>query len=166
MRLFGVPPEKYWEWDPLNTELEPPSYCYAIAKEYQSLRYLKLDPPDNDYNKLLNRIKRMIDLGFPSMFTFPTYDSYYTTAKITGLVEKPEDEFPVGHHSVVAVGYDNANCRLKFRNSAGPNWGIGGYGYLTYDYVLDGKATNFWVLLSREWIDESKFGTGDDLRQY
>ena len=70
----------------------------------------------------------------------------------------------------MAVGYDDNKIiintknnektkgALMIRNSWGRNWGQDGYGWLPYDYVLDGLAEDFWSILSMEWIDTEQFG--------
>ena len=44
LALFGVPPEEYWQYDIKKFDEEPPSFCYAFAMNYQSLKYVRLDP--------------------------------------------------------------------------------------------------------------------------
>jgi C1A family cysteine protease len=44
------------------------------------------------------------------------------------------------------------------RNSWGPDWGEGGYGWLPYEYVLSGITSDWWILLKNDWIDLSYFG--------
>jgi C1A family cysteine protease len=43
------------------------------------------------------------------------------------------------------------------RNSWGAGWGSGGYGWLPYEYVLQGLAVDWWSLLKTEWIDTGAF---------
>jgi C1A family cysteine protease len=42
-------------------------------------------------------------------------------------------------HAVLVVGYENSLTPregfLIIRNSWGSDWGVGGYGYLPYDYI-------------------------------
>jgi C1A family cysteine protease len=38
------------------------------------------------------------------------------------------------------------------RNSWGTGWGIAGYGWLPYDYVLKGLATDWWSLIKNGLI--------------
>jgi C1A family cysteine protease len=47
----------------------------------------------------------------------------------------PEGEGVLGLHAVLAVGYDDSNHVVTIKNSWGTEWGEGGYGRLTYQYV-------------------------------
>jgi C1A family cysteine protease len=68
----------------------------------------------------------------------------------------------------MTVGYDDSmkiksggierTGALLIRNSWGKGWGDAGYGWLPYDYVLMGMATEFWSILEQEWIDTGTFG--------
>jgi len=93
------------------------------------------------------------------------------------------NERPSGGHAVAIVGYDNNMVINNFsadrtrllskttgafiiRNSWGTGWGnvlavdnksYTGYGYLPYEYVLKNHASDFWVLLSQEFLDQKQF---------
>ena len=169
--LFGTPPEKYWPYVIAKFDIEPSSFLYAFAQNYQAIQYYRFDPPGTPKNVLLNLIKTYLAAGLPSMFGFSVYSSY-TQANVTGKIPFPvPGETVVGGHAIVAVGYDD-NMKIKntnpgavettgallIRNSWGTGWGVSGYGYLPYDYVLKSQAVDWWSLLKNEWIATGQFG--------
>ncbi len=171
--LFGVPPEEYWPYVVANFEVEPTAFLYSFAQNYQALNYYRLDPPGTAKSALLATIKTNLAAGLPAMFGFTVYNSY-TQASVAnkGAIPYPTvGEKVVGGHAVMVVGFNdtlqikNTNAgaaattgALLIRNSWGTGWGDGGYGWLPYDYVLKGLATDWWALISQEWVDTNKFG--------
>jgi C1A family cysteine protease len=168
LTLFGVPPEEYWPYDVARFDEEPPAFCYAFAQNYQSIKYLRLDPPGSDARDVLAQIKTNLASGMPAMFGFTCYSSIDQAAD--GKIPYPEPkEAVVGGHAVVAVGYDDdqkiknpfgkkaTTGALLIRNSWGDGWGEKGYGWLPYDYVLRGLAIDWWTLISAEWVDTGEF---------
>jgi C1A family cysteine protease len=169
--LFGVPPEKYWPYVISKFDAEPSAFLYAFAQNYQAIQYYRLDPPGTTPASLLKNIKTWLAAGLPPMFGFTVYSSY-TQANTTGKVPYPvPGETAVGGHAIVAVGYDDAmkikntspgavetKGALLIRNSWGTGWGISGYGYLPYEYVLKGQAVDWWAVLKNEWVNTKQFG--------
>jgi C1A family cysteine protease len=169
MVLFGVPPEEYWPYTIADFDKEPSAFCYAFAQSYRTIKYFRLDPPVTKKDVLLKRIKTHIAHGLPSMFGFTVYSSI-DQAGGDGKISYPcPGEKIAGGHAVVAVGYNdkmkikNPTCgkvttgALLIRNSWGAGWGEGGYGWLPYDYVLDGLAIDWWTVLKNEWVDTGQF---------
>jgi len=170
--LCGVPPERYWPYKVEDYELEPSNFVYAVADNYEALRYFCHDPLGSNVpkDKVLAKVKAYLACGIPSMFGFfgfPSFDS----ADIPGEIPFPcPSESAEWGHAIVAAGYDdkkkikNKKCdktttgALLIRNSWGTGWGDKGYGWLPYEYVLQGLALDFWSLLSMEWVDTDKFG--------
>lgn len=163
LALFGAPPEKYWKYDINKFEDEPPPFCYSFAQNYQALKYFRLDEQGKSESEILSNIKETLSSGIPAMFGFTVYGSIRNAE--VGKIPFPEkNEGVLGGHAVVAIGYDN-NMKIGtrtgafiIRNSWGKEWGDNGYGYLPYDYVLNGLALDWWALIKAEWIDMSKFG--------
>jgi len=169
MKLFGVPPEEYWPYDIDGFDKEPSSFCYSFAQNYQALNYVRLDGPGLDRASLLGHIKAGLLAGLPSIFGFSVYMS-------VGQADKDgKIPFPVpgdrlrGCHAVMAVGYDDRMAiknnagdtvtmgAILIKNSWGVNWGDKGYGWLPYEYVLNGLAVDWWELIDAEWADIWEF---------
>jgi C1A family cysteine protease len=168
MALFGLPPEEYWPYDPALVNEEPTAFVYALAQSFQAVRYYRIDDVHSTAAELLIKVKKFIYTGFPLMFGFSLFNSIVVADK-TGKIPHPgaKDKLISGH-TVVAVGYDDeiviervdgnkTKGALIIRNHWGAQWGDQGYGYLPYQYVLDGMAVDWWSLLSNEWIDSGQF---------
>lgn len=170
MLLFGVPPEKYYPYVIAKFDDEPTAFLYSFADNYRALEYYRYDPPGTPKDELLSAIKKNLGVGLPSMFGFTVYNSISQAAD-TGEIPFPANgEKVLGGHAICAVGYDdgkvitNASNKKSskgaflIRNSWGTSWGSKGYGWLPYDYVLAGLASDWWSLLKADWIQTGMFG--------
>ncbi len=169
LALFGVPPEEYWPYDIKTFDNIPPAFCYAFASNYQSLKYVSLDPANMPKGDVLTQIKTNLAASLPAMFGFTVYSSI-TQADKDGKIPFPgKGEKIEGGHAIMAVGYDdgmkiknNATGQsttgaLLIRNSWGKTWGDGGYGWLPYEYVLQELAMDWWTLIDSKYIDTGEF---------
>jgi C1A family cysteine protease len=161
--LLGAPPEQYWPYNIANFDVEPSAFLYAIGANYEAVKYFRLSPPTATTAQTLLNIKTYLAAGFPSMFGFPVYPEYDNPAP-GGLIGYPSpSEGSRGGHANVAAGYDdtlkigNDVGALLVRNSWGTGWGLAGYGWLSYKYVLQGLATDWWSLVSAKWVDTKVF---------
>jgi C1A family cysteine protease len=166
---FGAPPEKYWPYDIAKFEDEPSSFAYAYAQNYKAATYYRLDPPGTSALAKLDAVKTHLVGGLPSMFGFSVYSSYSSSGPSGKFPFPAAGEKQEGGHAVVAVGYDDAiqivhpssgaktKGALLIRNSWGTGWGMAGYGWLPYEYLLQGLAEDFWVVVKAEWIDSGQF---------
>ena len=170
LTLFGVPPEEYYEYVIADFDKEPPAFCYAFGQSYQAISYYRLDPPGTAPDALLQQIKTQLAAGLPSMFGFTVFKSI-EQAGSSGKIPFPVKADKVaGGHAIDAVGYDDGlkiknlapgaaqtTGALLIRNSWGTGWGDHGYGWLPYEYVLQGLAVDWWCLVKGEWIDTGQF---------
>ncbi|AFD00855.1 Cysteine protease [Methanocella conradii HZ254] len=169
LALFGVPPEEYWPYDVSRFDEEPVTFCYAFAQNYQSIKYVRLDPANTPSKETLGQVKANLAAGMPAMFGFTVYSSI-TQAEKDGKIPFPsKGERIEGGHAVLAVGYDDA-LKVKnemdgrqttgaflIRNSWGIGWGCEGYGWLPYEYALKGLAEDWWTLIDGKWVDTGEF---------
>ncbi|HUX07118.1 MAG TPA: C1 family peptidase [Acidobacteriota bacterium] len=170
----GVPPEKYWPYTDVDPDfdIEPSAFVYSVADDYEAISYFCHDPAGAGVTpkKLLDRVKIFLKARIPSMFGFYGFHSFPYTDVPGGIPYPGPDEWAEWGHAIVAVGYDDTKKikntltgksttgALLIRNSWGADWGDGGYGWLPYQYILSGLASDFWSLLSMDWVNTKKFG--------
>jgi C1A family cysteine protease len=181
LRLCGIPPEKYWPYTDRTQpgpggektfDEEPTAFIYSVADNYEALNYFCHDPLGSNIPKpdVLNSVKKYIAAGIPAMFGFFGFPSA-NAGNIPGAFPYPcPSEHAIWGHAVDAIGYDdaititNTVCNksttgaLIIRNSWGTGWGDKGYGWLPYEYVLQGLALDFWSLLMMNWVNTGMFG--------
>ncbi|MBI3696500.1 MAG: cysteine protease [Acidobacteria bacterium] len=169
LAVFGAPPEQYWPYDgrpaATNTrfDVEPTAFCYAFASSFQALRYLRLDPAGATLQQVLDNIRTYLAAGFPSMFGFPVYEEFdHPSAQGDVAFPSPSSHLR-GGHAIVAAGYDDNRMigpdkgALLIRNSWGAGWGVNGYGWMSYKYVTQGLALDWWAVLAQKYVDTGKF---------
>lgn len=165
LRLFGVPPEEYWPYDPEQFDVEPAAFHYAFGANYKATKFARLDQYDLPPKDVLCEIKRQIAQGQTVAFGFSVFESI-KSPRVLGEVPFPEGKTAklVGGHTVLAVGYDDdlqlpetgrqdlEPGAIIFQNSWGADWGDEGYGYLPYEYVRKGIALDFWTIFVSDWV--------------
>ena len=180
LALCGVPPEKYWPYTdalvpPPGEERffdsEPPAFVYAVANNFASLKYFCHDPLGQNHplDEVLHSVKTYLAKGIPSIFGFFGFSSFNNVDIPGGIPYPAQDEQAVWGHAVAAVGYDDtlkitntktsqvSTGALLIRNSWTSTWGMAGYGWLPYDYVLNRLAIDFWSMISMDFIDIGEF---------
>ena len=170
--LCGVPDEKYWPYKIKNFDNEPSGFVYALAENYSTVKFFCHDSQGSDTPapEVLTSVKSYLSAGIPAMFGFWGFQSFEDSDQPGDIPYPCKGENALWGHAVMAVGYDddrkitNLKCKtetkgaLLIRNSWGKGWGDNGYGWLPYEYVLNGLALDFWSVLDMKWIDTGNFG--------
>jgi C1A family cysteine protease len=154
----GVCPEKEWPYtigtckvignDPSGEPIydtgakfkqKPTKACYTDAVKYQVLQYQSI-------NNVLAQMKGCLAEGFPFVFGFTVYESFYNIGK-NGMMPLPaHNEQIAGGHAVMAVGYNDAKQVFIIRNSWGNSWGVKGYFYMPYSFITSSNCNDLWTI--------------------
>lgn len=174
--LYGVCDEAYWPYTDATPafDAEPPSFCDGFADNYKALTYYKLDPANTPGKVVLHKVKTLLAQGGAAMFGFSVYNSIFSASD--GNIPFPgKYDGMAGGHAVVAVGYDDKRSiptsdgsskttgAIMIKNSWGPVWGwkegrtITGYGWLPYEYIVSGLATDWWSIVNEAWVNPDVF---------
>lgn len=140
----GVCPETEWPYEDGNLTTKPSPQCYSDALKLTALAYSSINQTAYAIKYMLARKKRPVIYG---MSVFAQIQS--AQAAQNGVIAMPgANEAPIGGHAVDLVGYNDRSREFVFRNSWGSGWGDQGYGYISYDYILDPTlSSDFWVIL-------------------
>jgi len=139
----GVCPDVAWPYVEQKFADPPPDSCFQSAQTYKALSYFRMN------NANIDELKSCLAAGFPFVFGFSIYGSFYNADSNGGIVSMPGDEALEGGHAVLAVGYDDATARFTIQNSWGPNVGDRGYYYMPYQYLTTTQlADDFWTVRS------------------
>jgi C1A family cysteine protease len=137
----GVCKETQWPYNISKFAAKPPKSCYTNAMKYKAITYFRLN------NANLDELKSCLAAGYPFVFGFVVYNSFFQGDTNHGLVPMPGNEPTIGGHAVLAVGYNDTTQRFTIRNSWGPTKGDQGYYYMPYQYLTTTSLSDdFWTV--------------------
>lgn len=150
VKTNGVCPENTdWVYDIKAFSVKPTVKAYTDAKNFQNLKVINL--PQN-----LNVLQQCIFQGYPISFGATLYTSFMSeTVAKNGNVPYPDkiNDTIIGGHAITIVAYDNNHVNASdgskgnflVANSWGTLWGINGFFWMPYVYVLDQTlCSDFW----------------------
>jgi C1A family cysteine protease len=139
LKNFGVCAEKIWPYTQSRLFTKPTATAYKSALENRISSYERLTN--------LNDFRDCLAQRYSFVFGIEVFEAIESAdVKKTGLIPMPRVyEKKLGGHALVAVGYDDNKELLMVRNSWGTDWGVGGYGWIPYDY-LRSYGADFWVI--------------------
>ncbi|CAN5258813.1 hypothetical protein BH10PSE4_BH10PSE4_03370 [soil metagenome] len=176
LALFGLPPEAYWAYDPSLLDVEPTGFCYQLGQQYRASSYFRIDSTGISPQAVITRIKGLLQQGLPAMIGYTVYFGAEFQAHASGGIPLPlATDLKVGGHALMICGYDDAKVitnsstggatstgAFEIQNSRGVGWGEQGFGWLPYDYVLNGLATDVWSVINMNWVDLQPFSKSPD----
>lgn len=142
---YGVVDETLWAYDTSKFTVNPPSTVWTTAATHLVTSYHSIADGD------IATMKSVLAMGYLVGFGFQVYDYFMSSdmAKKAVLPVPGVNEQLQGGHAVALVGYDDAKNAFLVRNSWGTSWGLGGYFWMSYDYVKNtALASDFWVIQS------------------
>lgn len=136
IQAVGVPPEYCFPYEADDT-VPCASACpesAELANHVSGFDWVTLDNVD------IAAIKSALEFG-PVITWFKVYESFY--AYDAGVYSAYGSTYTGSNHSVLIVGYDDAdNCWIA-KNSWGPDWGEDGFFRIDYDSGCD---FGFWTM--------------------
>lgn len=138
----GLCEETHWPYKVSRFARKPPKACYRNALRYEKVNYYFLDNAD------LDELKSCLAAGYPFLFGYGIWESFFNSDDNGGIVSMPEDDEPiVGGHAVLGVGYSDRSKRFIIRSSWGTARGDEGHYYMPYNYVTNAALTGrFWTI--------------------
>jgi C1A family cysteine protease len=134
------PANSLWPYDISKFKDKPPAPSYQCAANHKVDSYYSV-------TQNLADMKGCLAEGFPFVFGFTVYESFEQLTAPWVVPMPKQGETVVGGHAVLAMGYDDKEEVFLIRNSWGPKWGIKGYFYMPYAYLLDDNLSDdLWTV--------------------
>lgn len=151
---YGVCDESLWPYETSKFAQKPPAAALSACASHLVTSYHSIADGD------LLTMKSVLATGFLIEFGFNVYD-YFMSEQMASqaFLDVPKKgESLQGGHAVDLCGWDDTKVNpfnsksvgaFLVRNSWGASWGLGGYFWISYDYVKNTKlASDFWVVQS------------------
>jgi len=141
LKQNGVCSEYLWPYLEDAVKIKPPEDCYNLAKRHRVISA-------QNVNQNLNEIKKLLIQQIPFAFGFNVYDNFHESDFVTGIMKMPTASSKIiGYHAIMCAGYNDDCQSLLCRNSWGSDWGMDGYFWMPYEFVLNPKHCHeFWQI--------------------
>ena len=122
----GVCSLNYFNYNASDYTTQPTSIQSAAASLYKAQSWSKIQGIDNIKNRLAQGDGVVIGVK-----VFSDFDNISSSNQIYDTVSGSSR----GGHAICLIGYDDSKGAFKFINSWGTDWGLGGYGWISYNLV-------------------------------
>lgn len=141
----GVCSVKYFPYTDADNacKLKPSNTAKANAKLYRSIDRYACKGVQEIKNMIANNSGVVI-----SIEVYPDFDNISNSNQIYDTVSGGSR----GRHAICLIGFDDSKNAFKFINSWGADWGLGGYGWISYNLVAgntvnaNGGGIGFYML--------------------
>ena len=117
-----------YDGSPYACTNQPTTVMMKSAAQYKSRNWARL--PDGDYNEIKTHLanNEPVVIGIPVL---PDFDNI----NINNQIFNDTSGTSRGAHALCVIGYDDDRSAVKIINSWGTGWGLGGYGWISYDLI-------------------------------
>jgi hypothetical protein len=128
---------------------------------------------DFDWQYVANDVEQiktiLVNEQRPVIFRCSLKPDFYAISEDDPVFDDPAGSG--GGHAMAIVGYDDELQAFKLVNSWGPDWGLSGFGWISYDFVVDDSPVGFgaYVLQNAEneaasqlWFNDTILYSGYD----
>ncbi len=130
LRLMEMDGAATWAdmpYDPGDYQRRPSAQAQAAARRY------KIDTWRQVNVRSTQELKAHLNAGVPVIFGAQVDEGFLRAG--SGFVWNARGGADSGGHAMVLVGYDDSRRAFRLLNSWGTQWGEGGYGWVSYDYL-------------------------------
>ncbi len=150
------------DFNPSNLTTLPNAASFANALPFHAISWNYVNPDATS-------VKTILSQGRPVIVALQVYPDFDAIAPGNEVYDQLYGASR-GGHAVCIVGYDDAKGAVKFVNQWGVNWGLSGFGWISYamlsnstavyglfdvtDYVVPSQTVSASVVAGNEWTTE------------
>lgn len=134
LKKRGVCTLASFPYNPLDYTTQPTAEQDAEAVNYRIRDYYAVEGVDS--------IKRCLASGDGVILGLNIFPDFRTLSPSNPIYDNAEGT-ESGAHAVCLIGYDDEKSAFKFINSWGTSWGLGGYGWISYDLIENYEVNDY-----------------------
>lgn len=116
-------------------KIQPVDYQKVMASNFKAKTWNTI--------RGLDAVRQRLNNNDGVVISIPVYKDFDTLNNNNPTYDKISGDSR-GRHAICIIGYDDTLQRFKIINSWGTDWGINGYGYISYDMFMNSNVSNGW----------------------